>query len=175
MRSFWAAALVISGALSSAPCEAKDTDLELTISRGDLADALSSLAIQAGVSLGYVSPIPAVAVKGFHTRSSAAHALDRLLRDTPLQAERVGPATFRIIARRRITLSEDIGRIEVVVPDGVEVIVEATIDGAGQIDVFDRTADGLGPSLTAGAVNDPAKALTLDLTVGIGAIEVTRS
>ena len=105
MRSFWAAALVISGALSSAPCEAKDTDLELTISRGDLADALSSLAIQAGVSLGYVSPIPAVAVKGFHTRSSAAHALDRLLRDTPLQAERVGPATFRIVARRRITLS----------------------------------------------------------------------
>lgn len=76
---------------------------------------------------------------------------------------------------RRITLSEDIGRLEVIVPADVNVIVEATIDGAGQIDVFDRTADGLGPSLSAGALNDPAQALTLDLTVGIGSIEVTRS
>ncbi|GAA4109552.1 hypothetical protein GCM10022215_03970 [Nocardioides fonticola] len=73
---------------------------------------------------------------------------------------------------RSVTISEDIGRIEIVVPAIMNVIVDAKIEGAGHVQVFDRTSDGLGPTISTGTVNDPRKALTLDLTVGIGEIEV---
>jgi predicted membrane protein len=77
--------------------------------------------------------------------------------------------------------SVGMGQLTVRVPDGTGLDVRATGHvGAGQVMLFGRQNSGLDVDLTAGSlpqgiVSRPGQAtLTLDLSVGLGQIEVTR-
>lgn len=67
------------------------------------------------------------------------------------------------------------GEMRVVLPAGGEVRVDASA-GAGEIDLLGETADGVSVSrtYTSSGYDDSGSALTLDLNVGAGEIEVTR-
>jgi hypothetical protein len=65
----------------------------------------------------------------------------------------------------------DAGQVEVLVPDDLEVSVDAHA-GVGQVAVFGRTASGIGNDLVS-TVEDADLDLTVDL--GVGEVRVTRS
>lgn len=67
---------------------------------GTLADALGSLARQAGIDIGGGDPaLLVLRVKGFSTTASPARALDRLLAATPFVAVPMPGGAFRILRR----------------------------------------------------------------------------
>jgi phage shock protein PspC (stress-responsive transcriptional regulator) len=74
---------------------------------------------------------------------------------------------------RPLKVSVGIGRAEVIVPDGVQVVVHGSA-GAGDVELFDRSRDGMGVELRG--VDGPAgsNVLELDAEVGIGSVAVTR-
>lgn len=100
MRYCWAAALATSVLLSTNPAGARDAPAAIAIPPGTLTDALASLAAQTGVSFGYDAPLPPLRVPGVHGRMSPHEAVDRLLRDTPIKATRIGPMAFRLVRRQ---------------------------------------------------------------------------
>jgi len=70
---------------------------------------------------------------------------------------------------RSIDIDSTAGEVVVTVPDGVDVDVDATIDGAGEIEVFDRTING--PDLHVertldGGPGAPKLDLNIDLMAG---------
>jgi phage shock protein PspC (stress-responsive transcriptional regulator) len=71
---------------------------------------------------------------------------------------------------RRITLEQGAGRIEVVVPDTVDVVTTASV-GAGNIGTFGATREGLGIDVTnRHDVPNERATLTLDVQMGVGEI-----
>jgi hypothetical protein len=74
---------------------------------------------------------------------------------------------------RLITVEGDLGRIEVVLPDNVDVDVSATVDGPGDVSVFGEHQDGFGHSIyDRQDVRDDVADLTLDVNLGVGEIVV---
>jgi phage shock protein PspC (stress-responsive transcriptional regulator) len=74
---------------------------------------------------------------------------------------------------RTLDVSGDAGRIEVVVPEGVDVQVEADVDGPGGYDLFGRQGGGIDWTQTAthdGGTDAPS--MTIDATLGVGEITV---
>ena len=74
---------------------------------------------------------------------------------------------------RTLDVSGDAGRIEVVVPEGVDVEVEADVDGPGGYDLFGRQGGGIDWTQTAthdGGTDAPS--MTIDATLGVGEITV---
>ena len=70
-------------------------------------------------------------------------------------------------------LEADVGRIEVIVPDGLSVRVDADIDGPGHIELFgnERGGIGIGDQVRHDAgIGTPE--LTIEADVAVGEIEV---
>jgi hypothetical protein len=66
------------------------------------------------------------------------------------------------------------GRIEIRVPSGIEVTVNARA-GVGEVDVFDRRSEGLGVGRSVQVAGEPgAGTVTLDARVGAGQITITQ-
>lgn len=72
---------------------------------------------------------------------------------------------------RTLDLEGGVGRIEVVVPDGVEVTVDAEVGGPGSIWLFGRVRDGIANQL-AGTYASGDIELTIDAQLGVGEIYV---
>lgn len=74
---------------------------------------------------------------------------------------------------RTIEVQGDLGAIDIVVPEGVRVVVDARISGFGSVKLFGDERSGVEPEdqHTAGSPGDPTIALDIDL--GVGVIEVT--
>jgi hypothetical protein len=77
------------------------------------------------------------------------------------------------LAGRTIRVHGNIGSIEVIVPDGMDVTATGDINGGGDVSVFDVHQDGDSPRLTGdhdGGVAVPH--LTIDADLNLGAITV---
>jgi len=80
---------------------------------------------------------------------------------------------------RTIEVGVGAGRVEVVVPKGMDVTVEGEVGGPGQVTVFGRHADGINPTVEAvgnasGAASTEAPDLKIKAFAGTGEIEVTQ-
>lgn len=75
---------------------------------------------------------------------------------------------------RTITLTAGVGQTKVVVPSGVNVLVDAHLR-AGEIDVFDRTVDGTDNDLVYPAARSGDPTLTIKIDQRVGNVEVIRS
>ena len=74
---------------------------------------------------------------------------------------------------RAISIDGDLGRIEVIVPDDVDVQVDAFVDGLGDTSVFGRHDDGFEPRIIDNHdVRDEIAAFTLDVDLSVGEIVV---
>ncbi|ANH36739.1 PspC domain protein [Nocardioides dokdonensis FR1436] len=75
---------------------------------------------------------------------------------------------------RTLTLDVDLGRIEVIVPAGLEVRGEAAVSGPGHIDLFGNEAGGIDTTLTSTSPDRDADAplLRIDAEIGVGQIEM---
>ena len=74
---------------------------------------------------------------------------------------------------RDFQLRGDFGRIEVIVPDNVDVDVDAYVDGVGDVSLFGQHADGIGPRLTKfHDVPDEVATFTLDVDLSVGEIVI---
>jgi phage shock protein PspC (stress-responsive transcriptional regulator) len=75
---------------------------------------------------------------------------------------------------RTVVLDADLGRIEVLLPDGVDVDIDAAVSGAGDVSVLGRHSDGFDPSIVDRQdVRDEDAAFDLDITLDIGEIVVS--
>ncbi len=75
---------------------------------------------------------------------------------------------------RMILVDGGIGRIDVILPDGVDVDVSASVDGPGNVSLFGRNRDGFDPSsFSRQDVTDEVATFTLDISLGVGEIVVT--
>jgi phage shock protein PspC (stress-responsive transcriptional regulator) len=75
---------------------------------------------------------------------------------------------------RTVTVDGGLGRIEVIVPDDVDVDVTADVGGPGDVSVFGDHRDGFGPSISHRQdVSDDVADLTLDVSLGVGEIVIT--
>ncbi len=76
---------------------------------------------------------------------------------------------------RTINVGVGAGRVEVVVPDDLDVSVDGEVGGPGQVMVFGRSADGINPSVR-GSVDGGVEAPDLHIKAfaGAGEIEVTQ-
>jgi predicted membrane protein len=74
----------------------------------------------------------------------------------------------------RLSAQVGTGDLVVRVPNGVEISVVAKV-GAGQVDIFDRSIDGLGIDETyvSPGFDESEQRITLDLQVFTGRVEVT--
>lgn len=73
---------------------------------------------------------------------------------------------------RTISLEQGVGRIEVIVPRGLDVVTTTSV-GAGSAKVFDTSRDGLGLDFTTRHdVTDEVATIDLDLQVGLGEVVV---
>jgi hypothetical protein len=74
---------------------------------------------------------------------------------------------------RTITVTGNVGHLEVEVPDDVTVVAETHVTGVGGINVFDRSGGGVDTRLTAVHDAGPhAPRLTLDVELHVGGIDV---
>ena len=74
---------------------------------------------------------------------------------------------------RDFQLHGDLGRIEVIVPDHVDVDVDAYVDGLGDVSLFGQHADGFGPRLTKFHDEpDELATFTLDVDLSVGEIVI---
>ena len=74
---------------------------------------------------------------------------------------------------RMLTLAVDVGRIEVILPDGLDVRVQGTADAAGHLAIFGQDQGGIGLSMSAshdGGTDVPD--LVIDATIGVGEVLV---
>jgi hypothetical protein len=135
------------------------------------------------ILLGLVST---VALAG---ATAAEHWDGEQLRPTPTTADEVDPAyrlstgelvlDLRQVADperldgRTVHLDGDVGRLEVIVPDGLDVDVRADVDGPGNISLFGEETGGINTSMDRqhdGGAKAPE--LTLDAELAVGQIEV---
>ena len=74
---------------------------------------------------------------------------------------------------RSIHVDGDLGRIEVIVPDDVDVEVDAFVDGLGDTSVFGRHDDGFEPRvIDTHDVRDEVAAFSLEADLSVGEIVV---
>lgn len=81
------------------------------------------------------------------------------------------------LAGRTLRINGNIGRIEVVVPDNLAVYARASVNGPGQVDVFDADRGGFGSTLTArqeatGKPGAAASVLTIDASLDVGQVQI---
>ncbi|MDQ4051158.1 MAG: PspC domain-containing protein [Actinomycetota bacterium] len=117
----------------------------------------------------------------------AAHEFDAgQIRETPQTAEMVDAdysigageiildlrevADIAQLDGRTIHLEATFGHLEVILPEGLDAEVEATIDGAGATDLFGSSRDGSNDASFNGAADGPT--VTIDAEVVFGEIEV---
>jgi hypothetical protein len=74
---------------------------------------------------------------------------------------------------RHIAVEGDLGAIDITLPEGVRAIVDARVDGFGEVKLFGSERNGFDvrDQQTVGSPGDPT--ITLDIELGVGAIEVT--
>lgn len=70
-----------------------------------------------------------------------------------------------------VAIEVDVGKIEVLLPAGLDVQIDADVNAIGDVTVFNNNDDGIEPGLRVTS-DDPQ--LILDLDVELGAIEVSR-
>ena len=74
---------------------------------------------------------------------------------------------------RTIRLHGNVGSLEVIVPDGVDVTATGDISGGGDVDIFDVNQDGDSPRLTGAHDGGTAVPhLTIDADLDLGTITV---
>lgn len=73
---------------------------------------------------------------------------------------------------RTIHLDGGAARIEVIVPDGLDVTVDATVGGIGSVETFGTEREGIDTSWTERHDDGDVAELTLDIRVGLGEIYV---
>lgn len=94
--SVWATAFLASTCIVG-EAQATERRFRVDVPAGDLADALLTLAAQTGISVGAGEGLrgrTSIAVRG---RMEAGEALRRMIARSGLRAERVGPATWRLV------------------------------------------------------------------------------
>ena len=74
---------------------------------------------------------------------------------------------------RTLDLEGGVGRIEVIVPAGLSVDVDADIDGPGHIALFDEETGGIDVQKSKAVVTAGAPRLSIDAHLGVGEIEVS--
>ena len=85
-----------------------------------------------------------------------------------------GVSDLSALDGRTIDIEQGIGSIEVIVPDGLNVDIDAETD-AGQLKIFDRTTDGAPVSLQHVDPPDSEPQLSLEIGQTLGEITVSRS
>lgn len=93
---FTSAALLSASILAAAPAAAQT---KITVPSGSLRSALSAVARQTGISVGYVGVLPEARVQGFSARLDPYEALERIVAKSPIIVRQVGPRTFRLEMR----------------------------------------------------------------------------
>ncbi|WP_296606980.1 PspC domain-containing protein [Nocardioides sp.] len=75
---------------------------------------------------------------------------------------------------RTLEVEGGIGRIEIILPEGLTAVVHADVDGPGNIDVFGFERGGIDTTINSsdGSESDPR--ITIDTQLGVGQIEVHR-
>ena len=75
---------------------------------------------------------------------------------------------------RTLTLEVDLGRVEVLVPEGLEVLADARVSGPGHIDLFGDESGGIDTALRRTSPDRDADAprLLIDAEVGVGEIKM---
>jgi phage shock protein PspC (stress-responsive transcriptional regulator) len=139
---------------------------------GLIALGLLSAAVTAGVTAG--GEVDGGRIERTPTTASAvASDYDLDVGEIVLDLSRVADPTS--LDGRRIDLDVGIGRIEVVVPEGIDVTVLSDL-GAGGSNVFgERNEVGSSTDTLSGAPADAAgTGLVLDVSVGLGDIDITR-
>ncbi len=71
---------------------------------------------------------------------------------------------------RTVDFDLDLGQVEVIVPEGIDVRVVAALDGFGQTRLFDESRDASNTAFHDGG--DDVPTLTLDARVGVGEINI---
>jgi outer membrane receptor protein involved in Fe transport len=107
--STFAAKLIASalslGAIASVPVPIRAAPGEqrfaIDIPAGPIAQSLATFAQQSGTSLGIEGRLPDVRTPAVKGRLTPREALDRLLRETPIEAVTAGPSSFRLQPRRQ--------------------------------------------------------------------------
>lgn len=84
------------------------------------------------------------------------------------------------LAGRTIEVDGDVGRLEVTVPEGVDVRVETAVDGLGSISILGESVEGIDlveQAFLQASDSDAASPgqLTIDATLAIGVIEIQQS
>jgi phage shock protein PspC (stress-responsive transcriptional regulator) len=74
---------------------------------------------------------------------------------------------------RTLELEGGVGRIEVIVPAGLTVDVDADVDGPGHIALFDEETGGIDLQKSTAVVTPGAPRLSIDAHLGVGEIEVS--
>jgi hypothetical protein len=75
---------------------------------------------------------------------------------------------------RTISVEGGVGHLHVILPRDLDAQVAAEVTGAGDIDIFDESADGIDVALTHSYDGgDDVPALTINAELGLGYIEVT--
>jgi phage shock protein PspC (stress-responsive transcriptional regulator) len=134
-----------------------------------LVGLVSAVALAATTAAGkvetstvYENPRSAVAVADGY-RISAGELIVDLTDVTDLQA----------LDGRTIRVSADVGRVEVIVPEGADVTAFADVHGPGEIKLFGEETDGFDTELTRshdGGTDVPR--ITIDADLSVGQIEV---
>jgi phage shock protein PspC (stress-responsive transcriptional regulator) len=73
---------------------------------------------------------------------------------------------------RTLEVEGGVGRIEIILPEGMGARVTADVDGPGQIDLFGHGQGGIDVNSGASVPGDPH--ITIDAQLGVGEIEVTQ-
>ncbi|WP_323794033.1 PspC domain-containing protein [Nocardioides sp.] len=134
---------------------------------GLVALGLVSALVTAGVTLGERLDVGQVA----RTPSTSSALLEHYELDVgEIEVDLTAITDLDALDGRTLEVDLRVGRVEVVVPDGLEVTARTRLD-AGEIRVFG--SDGpTGESVTVLAADDGAPRLTIDVTVGLGDIEI---
>lgn len=130
--------------------------LALAVALGSALEVLADIPITGGV--GEERHRPIARVEDDYRWGLGSMTLDLTAASEPLEG-------------RTIEASVAIGELIVVLPEDLRVDVDAR-SGIGEVVVLGRRSSGIGPDLTLDEGDDPA--LTLDLDVAIGKVEVRR-
>ncbi len=75
---------------------------------------------------------------------------------------------------RTLEVEGGIGRIEIILPEGLTAIVHADVDGPGNIKVFDFERGGIDSTVNSSDGSETDPRITIDTQLGVGQIEVHR-
>lgn len=75
---------------------------------------------------------------------------------------------------RTLEVEGGIGRIEIILPEGLTAVVRADVDGPGNIDVFGFERGGIDTTINSSDGSETDPRITIDTQLGVGQIEVHR-